>query len=292
MSLASGPVRVTLDRLTPADLVEAFGFLDHDPVLNVYMLALLLRDSFGRAQDEYWAARRDGRLAGLLYLGVPSGAVLPVGEDLEALQRLGDLARERVERLPRRFQVVGARAAMGPFVERFARTGLVPRLDRMQIYMSLTPERLRPFERLPELRPAVPADLALVHESGALLRAEELEEDPRLVDPAAYRRRAEEECRDGYTLLWVAPDGLRFRASVSALTADAAQVSGVYTPPSQRGRGFARRGMSEVCMRLFERSRAVCLFVNDFNAPAIAVYRRIGFVDHAAWRSLFYDTSR
>jgi predicted GNAT family acetyltransferase len=50
--------------------------------------------------------------------------------------------------------------------------------------------------------------------------------------------------------------------------------------------------MSEVCTQLFERSRAVCLFVNDFNAPAIAVYRRIGFVDHADWRSLFYDTSR
>jgi hypothetical protein len=292
MSLASGPVRVTLDRLTAGDLVDAFAFLDHDPVLNVYMLALLLRDSFGRAQDEYWAARREGRLAGLLYLGVPSGAVLPVGEDPEALQRLGELARERVERLPRRFQVVGTRAAVGPFLERFARSGLQPRLDRAQIYMSLVPEALRPFDRLPELRPAAPADLDLVHESGALLRAEELEEDPRNVDPAAYRRRAEEECRDGYTLLWVGADGLRFRASVSALTADAAQVSGVYTPPAQRGRGYARRGMSELCARLLERSRNVCLFVNDFNAPAIAVYRRIGFVDHAAWRSLFYDSSR
>ena len=45
-------------------------------------------------------------------------------------------------------------------------------------------------------------------------------------------------------------------------------------------------------MRLFARSQAVCLFVNDFNAPAIAVYRRIGFVDHAPWRSLFYDSGR
>jgi ribosomal protein S18 acetylase RimI-like enzyme len=292
MSLASGPVRVTLDRLTPADLVEAFAFLDHDPILNVYMLALLLRDSFGRAQDEYWAARRDGRLAGLLYLGVPSGAVLPVGEDLEALQRLGDLARERVERLPRRFQVVGARGAVGPFIERFARSGLVPRLDRAQIYMSLMPEQLRPFDRLPELRPAVPADFEMIHESGALLRAEELEEDPRSVDPAAYRRRAEEECRDGYTVVWMADDALRFRASVSALTADAAQVSGVYTPVAQRGRGYAKRGMSELCTRLFARSRGVCLFVNDFNAPAIAAYRHIGFVDHAPWRSLFYDAAR
>lgn len=289
MSTTSGPARVTLDRLTPADLAETFGYLGRDPVLHVYMLALLLRDALGRAQDEYWAARRDGRLAGLLYLGVPSGAVLPVGDDVEAMRRLGDVARERLERLPRRFQVVGTRAAVGPFIEHFARSGLVARLDRAQIYMSLTPARLRPFERLPELRPASHQDFDVVFESGARLRAEELEEDPRAADPAAYRRRCEEECRDGYTLVWMTGGGLRFRASVSALTSDAAQISGVYTPPEQRGRGFATRGMSELCMRLFARSRSTCLFVNDFNAPAIAVYRRVGFVEHAPWRSLFYD---
>ncbi len=292
MSTASGPARLTLDRLTPIDLAEVFGFLDHDPVLNVYPLALLLRDALGRPQDEYWAARRDGRLTGLLYIGIPSGAVLPVGDELESMQRLGDLARERLERLPRRFQVVGTRDAVGPFIERFARGGLTPRLDRAQIYMSLTPERLRPFERLPELRPAGHQDFDVVFETGADLRAEELEEDPRVADAAAYRRRAEEECRDGYTLVWMTAEGLRFRASVSALTADAAQISGVYTPPALRGRGHATRGMAELCARLFARSRATCLFVNDFNAPAIAVYRRVGFVDHAPWRSLFYDRGR
>lgn len=292
MSLASGPTRLTLDRLTPVDLVEAFGFLDHDPVLHVYMLALLLRDSFGRAQDEYWAARRDGRLAGMLYIGVPSGAVLPVGDDIEALRRLGDLARERIERLPRRFQVVGTRGAVTPFIERFACSGLMPRLDRAQIYMSLVPSGLRPFERLPEMRPAASPDLDCIYESGAMLRAEELEEDPRVADEPAYRRRAEEECRDGYTVLWMTAEGLRFRASVSALTTDAAQVSGVFTPAERRGRGYAKRGMSELCLRLFARSQAVCLFVNDFNAAAIAVYRHIGFTEHAPWRSLFYDLGR
>lgn len=289
MSLASGPARLTLDRLTPADLVEAFAFLDRDRVLNVYLLALLMRDSLARPQDEYWAARREGRIAGMLYVGVPSGAVLPVGDDDEAMERLGDLARERVERMPRRFQVVGTRAALGPFVARFARAGLTPRLDRAQIYMSLASGALRPCERLPALRPATPQEFALVYETGAELRAEELAEDPRLVDPAAYRRRAEEECRDGYTVLWLADDGLRFRASVSAITTDAAQISGVYTPPPQRRRGYARRGMSELCTRLFARSGHACLFVNDFNAAAIAVYRTIGFTDHAPWRSLFYD---
>ena len=292
MTLASGPTRVTLDRLTPVDLVEAFGFLDRDPVLHVYLLALLVRDSLGRAQDEYWAARRDGEIVGMLYIGPGSGAVLPVGDDVEAMTRLGDLVRERAAWLPRRFQVVGARTAVDPFIERFARAGITPRLDRAQRYMSLALEALVPRPRLPELRPATHADLTLVYESGAALRTEELDEDPRLVDEPAYRRRSEEECRDGYTVLWTETGVLRFRASVSALTTDAAQVSGVYTPPDQRGRGYAKRGMAELCARLFTRTRAVCLFVNDFNVPAIAVYHAIGFRDHASWRSLFYDRGR
>jgi predicted GNAT family acetyltransferase len=51
----------------------------------------------------------------------------------------------------------------------------------------------------------------------------------------------------------------------------------------------ARRALSELCERLVERSRAVCLFVNDFNAPALALYRRIGFGERAEWSSAFYE---
>ena len=130
----------------------------------------------------------------------------------------------------------------------------------------------------------------MVFESGARLRLEELGEDPRLADPAAYQKRVEEECRDGHTYLWRGEGGLIFRASVSAITADAFQISGVYTAPEHRNRGVARRALSELCTRLFERSRASCLFVNDFNAPAIAAYLRMGFVRRAEWASAFYDT--
>jgi predicted GNAT family acetyltransferase len=76
---------------------------------------------------------------------------------------------------------------------------------------------------------------------------------------------------------------------VSAITADAAQVSGVFTPPARRRRGHARRGLSELCARLLERVPAVCLFVNDFNAPAIALYHALGFRVIADWASAFYD---
>lgn len=276
-------------RLGPGDLPEALAFLERDPVLHVYLVALALRDAFTRPRDETWAVRRDGAIVASLHLGGVSGAVLPAGDDPAALDALAAVALERRAGLPRRIHVIGPRPAARRLAARFAEAGFAPRLARDQVYMSLPRGRLAPFARLPELRRAAPADHAAVFESGARLRAEELEEDPRAADPAAYARRVEEECRDGYTWVWLDAEGLRFRASVSAMSGDAAQVSGVYTPPERRGLGHATRGLGELCARLLERVPAVCLFVNDFNAPALAVYRRLGFRPIADWASLFYD---
>ena len=222
-------------------------------------------------------------------LGTGSGSVLPAGADASALDRLASHTVSRLGALPRRFQVIGRREAIAPFLNRCAEAGLPPRLEREQSYMVLDRDQLQPFEPLPRLRAARAEDRALIHESGARLRAEELDDDPRLSDPHTYARRVDEECRDGLTYLWREADELRFRASVSARTADAAQISGVYTPPEWRGRGFATRGVGELSRRLLEHSRATCLFVNDFNAPAIAVYHKLGFTTRAAWGSAFYD---
>lgn len=288
MSLHERTGRMSVDRLGPQHLIEVFGFLDRDPILNVYLLALALRDGLANARDEFWGVRRDDDLVAMLHLGSLSGAALPVGDDPEALRLLSEQLVLRRAVLPRRFQVIGPRAAVHELTERLAREGVPVRIQRDQTYMSLAPAELAPFEPLPELRRAAREDFQVLHDSGAELRAEELDEDPRRADPAGFIRRTEDECRDGYTHLWLDAQGLRFRASVSAVTPDAAQVSGVYTPPARRNQGFARRGLSELCQRLFERSRSACLFVNDFNAPAIAVYRRMGFRDVAPWGSAFY----
>ena len=282
---------LAIQRLGPPDLIELFGFLDRDPVLNVYVLALTLRDVLARPHEEMWAARRGGAIAAVVHLGGPSGAVLPVGEDAEALDRLAEETLRRRALLPRRIQIVGARAAVDSFVRRFAAAGTLPRLHRRQVYMALEPGPLPAFERLPELRVATTADYDALFESGAALRAEELEEDPRDGDAAAYARRVGEECSDGSTWVWMVGGVLHFRASVSAITADAAQIAGVFTPAPLRDRGYARRGLSELCVRLLGRARGVCLFVNDFNAPALAVYRRMGFTATADWASAFYDAA-
>ena len=46
-------------------------------------------------------------------------------------------------------------------------------------------------------------------------------------------------------------------------------------------------GYGELCARLLRRAPHICLFVNLVNAPALAVYRRLGFVERSPWASAF-----
>jgi len=291
MALHPGIGTPVLDRLGPRDVPEVLSFLEDEPVLNVYLIALVLRDALARPHDTWWGARREGRLTALLYVGAHSGAVLPAGDDLEAHRALGRAARDERPPAPSRLQVIGPRDAVAALREHFPGPGAHARLERAQVYLVL--ERApggpgRELEAAPELRTARREDYAFLYHAGADLRTEELLEDPRTIDPVAFARRVEEECRDGWT--WILRDarGLCFRAGVSALTSEAAQVSGVYVPPALRGQGIATRALGELCARLLQRSRVVCLFVNDFNAPALALYRRLGFRQLAPWTSVFY----
>jgi hypothetical protein len=183
MSLASDASAITLDRLRPANLAEALRWLQREPVLHVYLTALALRDSFGSPHDETWAARRGGEITAMLHLGGRSGAVLPHGDDPVAIQELARQARQLRANLPPRIQVIGPAGGVSAIVDAFADDGLSPRLERHQVYMRLDPHELPGIERLPELRPARPEDYGLLYDSGAALRQEELDEDPRVADP-------------------------------------------------------------------------------------------------------------
>jgi ribosomal protein S18 acetylase RimI-like enzyme len=276
-----------LERLGPRDVPDVLMFLEDDPVLNVYLIALVMRDALARPHDVWLGARRHGRLCALVFLGGLSGAVLPAGDDIEAHRLLGHALRAAPEPRPDRLQIIGPRDDVAALREQFPGAGHDLRLEREQVYLALDATRLRQQEPMPELRNAQREDYAFLYHAGAELRAEELLEDPRELDPVAYARRVEEECRDGWTWLVRDERGLVFRAGVSAITTHAAQISGVYVPPALRGQGIARRALGELCMRLMRRSPHICLFVNLVNAPALAVYRRLGFIERSDWASAF-----
>ena len=60
-------------------------------------------------------------------------------------------------------------------------------------------------------------------------------------------------------------------------------------PPELRGRGHASRGMAAV-VAFARRTLApvVSLYVNDFNAPARAAYRSVGFTEVGTFMSVLF----
>ncbi len=292
MALHPGIGTPVLDRLGPRDVPEVLMFLEDDAVLNVYLIALVMRDALARPNDVWLGARRHGRLVAVVFLGGVSGAVLPAGDDDDAHRLLGRALREAPEARPDRLQVIGPRTAIAALNEQFPGPDFQSRLEREQVYLSLDRTLLRHDEPLAGLRTAQREDYSFLYHAGADLRAEELLEDPRETDPIAYARRVEEECRDGWT--WIVRDdrGLVFRAGISAITQHAAQISGVYVPPEFRGQGIARRALGELSTRLLQRVPNICLFVNLVNSPALAVYRRLGFIERGPWASSFQVRQR
>jgi ribosomal protein S18 acetylase RimI-like enzyme len=104
----------------------------------------------------------------------------------------------------------------------------------------------------------------------------------------SFRWRTRMQIQDGRSWLWVEDGRILFKAEASAWTPSAVQLQQVWVDPSVRGRGYAQRGMRDLCRLLLERVPAVCLFVRAENAPAIRVYENVGMRHTISYRSLVF----
>jgi hypothetical protein len=106
---------------------------------------------------------------------------------------------------------------------------------------------------------------------------------------ASYRARVSELVRAGRAFARISDGQVIFKAEVGAATAKSCQVQGVWVHPEYRGRGLAAPGMSAV-VDLARASIApiVSLYVNDYNAPARATYRRAGFAEVGEFMSVLF----
>jgi uncharacterized protein len=66
------------------------------------------------------------------------------------------------------------------------------------------------------------------------------------------------------------------------------QLQQVWVEPELRGRGYAKQGLADLCVRLLETTPAVCLFVRPENAVAIGLYETLGMRRAGTYRSLIF----
>jgi GNAT superfamily N-acetyltransferase len=256
-------------RLHSGDTLRLIRALESEPIQNVTLLAEL--EAHGVDGGEWWGwhpellgvCRIDGTLRLHARAEAAVDAFVPV-----ALRHAGRChamvgARSPVSRLWRRLQSAGWRA-------HGIRRNAVYRVQR---------DELLPGPGAP-LRPARSDELEEVLEHAAAMYREDIGSDPLVDGPTAFRRRIVSRVERQQSYVWKEGGKFVFKADVGSRTRHTVQIEGVWTPPSHRRRGYATRGLGELCRRLLGDVPAVCLYVNEANTAARRLYEGLGFRHH------------
>jgi uncharacterized protein len=106
---------------------------------------------------------------------------------------------------------------------------------------------------------------------------------------ASYRARLEQLIRGGRAFARIEDGRVIFKAEIGAVTPQVCQVQGVWVRPECRGQGLAAPGMAAIVVEAAQSiAPLVSLYVNDFNEPARATYRRVGFNDTGRLMSVLF----
>ena len=253
------------------------AYLDRQPARDVFIASRVLNDGVLRAPgwSPLWGAfsTSSGELAGVLHVG-PN--VVPAFDDNLVCDTLAPAAAGSAATR----MLVGERLAVERLWELVGATYPPPREVRArQFVYAVNPGTLVPPDWRPagSARLAKPADEDRVLHLSAAMYTEEMGENPLARDPSGYRRRVQILTARGWTYVYEVGGELQFKMDVGCASDKGAQIQGVYVPPAVRGHGMGTEAMAACCELAFQRHPALSLYVNDFNAPAVALYERLGF---------------
>lgn len=270
-----------LERLTTATTAEALAYLAAKPFDNVYVSWLIETGQSSRGRVELW---RDatGALAGVCYYGAQ---IVPCGDDARALDAFAESCRTARD----------ARMIVGPRgdVERLWR-GARGYFRKPGAIRSSQPvyalERVRAIERDPrgDAGRATAGELDELVPNSAQMIAGEIGGNPTRLS-GEFRDRCARIVAAGWWWRYRVDGELAFMCNVGSATTQTAQIQGVWTPPGARGRGHATRGLAAICADMLATFPTLCLYVNDFNTRAIALYERVGFVRAGEFQTILID---
>lgn len=273
--------------LTPGDLPAALALLQRDPVDNLYVAARVRTGGLDRVTlgCPVWGYERGGDLQALLHAG---SNMVPVNADHRACS---------------------AFAAYAGF-QRFASSIIGPADAAITLHAELVRRWGGPWAEERDVRahqpvmlidedPAVPADrrvqrVALADwdryaEAAVAMYTEEVGQSPAVNgSDLSYRVYIRSLIQQGRSYAIIEDGRVVFKADIGSVTADCCQVQGVWVAPSHRGRGIAAPAMAAVIRMARERWPIVTLYVNDFNAPALATYRRTGMRQVGEFATILY----
>jgi predicted GNAT family acetyltransferase len=272
--------------LEPSDLDAALAVLDREPVTNAFVTSRVQVAGLDpwRLGGEMWGWYEDGMLTSLCYAGAN---LVPICATPRAVRAFADRARRAGRRCS---SIVGPAEATallwrllepswGPAREVRSRQ---PLMVTDQMSADVAPDPYVRRIRKDEMEAIMPACVAMF--------TEEVGVSPLAGDGGLlYQARVAELVTTGRAFARIEDGEVVFKAEIGAVTRHTCQIQGVWVAPSHRGRGLAKTGMAAVLhYALRDVAPVVSLYVNDYNAPARAAYRRVGFQEVGAFMSVLF----
>ena len=268
------PPGSTVRLLDERDRSAVLAICDRDPVTNVFVASRVraLGLDPGRLGAQMWGHAPGGRLESLCYSGAN---LVPVAATPDAV---GAFAERALRQGRRCSSVVGpADEVQALWALLRPRWGPAREVRPVQPVMVTAGPPLVPPD--PLVRRVRTDELDILWPASVAMFTEEVGVSPLAGDGGtAYRARVAELVAQRRAFARIEDGRVLFKAEVGAVTSDACQVQGVWVDPARRGQGLAVPGMAAVvaaCLR--DVAPVVSLYVNDYNEPALATYRRVGF---------------
>jgi len=258
-------------RLVRAHERAALAYLARAPYDNVFLSWLIATDrsSNTRAATYVYVDER-ANVRGVAFFG---RQVVLAAENDDVIAAFAQTAPVyRFERM-----IVGPRPIVERYWELVRRWHAPPRLVReSQPLLAVERPMLRGTLDGVTVRRARPSEWESVAYNSAKMIEHELAYDPRSV-AAEFNANVRMMIERG--LWWVGERErkLVFFCNAGPRSERTLQLQGIWTPPALRGHGYATAALYGVCDALLGEVPSLSLYVNGFNAPALALYDRVGF---------------
>jgi predicted GNAT family acetyltransferase len=279
------PWSASVRQLDERDRQAAMTICDRDPVTNVFVSSRIraLGLEPGRLGAQLWGHAPGGRLESLCYSGAN---LVTVAATPDAIVSFAERALRQGRRCSSVVGVATEIQALWALLR--PHWGPAREVRSVQPVMVTSGPPLVPPD--PGVRRVRSDEIDILWPACVAMFTEEVGVSPVTGDGgASYRARLEQLIRGGRAFARIENGQVIFKAEIGAVTPQVCQVQGVWVRPEYRGQGLAAPGMAAVVV---EASRLIAplvsLYVNDFNSPARAAYRRVGFTETGRLMSVLF----
>ncbi len=238
-------------------------------------------EKFGSYRSSLYVYADGSHIRGVAFFGRHVVLAADDGTPIEAFADLAP-AKNSVR------MIVGPRRTVEEYWARVKGRHAVPRLVRTsQPLLAVDRNTLRGDAGGVTVRRARPAEWESVARNSAAMIREELGYDPRATSDE-FDANVRGSVERGAWWIGENEDGLCFFCSAGPNSPRTMQLQGIWTPPELRRRGLALASLYGICDALLNDYPTLSLYVNDFNAPALRLYDRLGFAQAGEFSTLLF----